>query len=113
MLNSESDLWESYWKCYYGDIPDESRTTMKTISFPGFQNMQMALKIIATMLVTSSACERSFSAMSRLKNYTRSTMTNDRLNGLALVHIHRNIIPSIANVLNRYGNSGNRNLKFV
>ena len=101
MLDSGSDLWESYWKRYNGDIPDESRTAMKTISFPGFQNIQMALKILATIPVTSCSCERSFSAMSRLKNYTRSTMTDDRLNGLALMHIHRDIIPSIDNVLDR------------
>ena len=46
MLDSEIDFWESYWKCYTGDIPDEARTTMKRISFPGFQNIQMALKIL-------------------------------------------------------------------
>ena len=113
ILDSEIDLWESYWKCYNGDIPDEIRTTIKTVSFPGFQNIQMALKILATMPVTSCSSERSFSAMCRLKNYTRSTMINDRLNGLALLHIHRDIIPSIDDVLDRYGNSGNRRLKFV
>ena len=40
-------------------------------------------------------------------------MTNDRLNGLALMHIHRDIIPGIDDLLDRYGNSGNRQLKFV
>ena len=106
-------MWESYWNCYIGNIPDEIRTTVKTISFPGFQNIQMALKILATMPVTSCSRERSFSAMSQLKNYTRSTMTNDRLNGLTLMHILSDIIPSIDDVLDRYGNSGNRQLKFV
>ena len=52
MLDSETDLWESYLKCYNGDIPDEIEKTMRTISFPGFQNIQMAFKILATMLVT-------------------------------------------------------------
>ena len=113
MLDSEIDFWESYWKCCIGDIPDEITTAMKAISFPRFKNIQMALKILATMPVTSCSCEKSFSAMRRLKNYTRSTMTNDRLNGLALMHIHRDIIPSIDDVLDRYGNSGNRRLKFV
>ena len=77
MLDSEINLWRSYWKCYNGDIPDEMRTTMKTISFPGFKNIQMAIKILATMPVTSCSCEKSFSAIRRLKNYTRSTMTKD------------------------------------
>ena len=73
----------------------------------------MALKILATIAVTSCPCEGSFSAMRRLKNYTRSPMTNDRLNDLALMHIHRDVIPSIDDVLDRYGNSGNWRLKFV
>ena len=60
MLDSEIDLWKSYWKWYNGDIPDEIRTTTKTISFPRFQNIQMTLKIFATMPVTSCSCERSF-----------------------------------------------------
>ena len=113
MLDSEIDFWESYWKCCIGDIPYEITSAMKAISFPRFKNIQMALKLLTTMPVTSCSCERSFSAMRRLKNYTRSTMTNDRLNGLALMHIHRDIIPSIDDVLDRYGNSGNRRLKFV
>ena len=58
ILDSEIDLWESYCKCYNGDIPEEIRTTIKAISFPGFQNIQMALKILATMPVTSCSCER-------------------------------------------------------
>ena len=86
---------------------------MKTISFPGFKIIQMALKILATISVTSWSCGRSFTAMHRLKNYIRPTMTNNRLNGLALMHIHRDITPSIDDVLDRYGNSGNRRLKFV
>ncbi|KAJ8879046.1 hypothetical protein PR048_019652 [Dryococelus australis] len=34
---------------------------------------------------------RSFSTLRRLKTYLRSTMTEDRLNGLALLHIHQDI----------------------
>ena len=101
MLNSEIDLWESYWKCYNGAIPDEIRTTVKTSSFPRFQNIQMALKILATMPVTSCSCERTLSAMCRLKDYITSTMNNDGLNGLELMHIHRYIILSIYDVLDR------------
>ena len=67
MLNSEIDLLESYWKCYIRDVLDEIRTTKKSISFLGFQNIQMALKILATMPVTSCLCERSFPTMCRLK----------------------------------------------
>ena len=86
---------------------------MKAISFPRFQNIQMALKILATMPVTSYSCKGHSWQCVKLKNYTTSTITNDRLNGLALMHIHRDIIPGIDDLLDRYGNSGNRQLKFI
>ena len=47
------------------------------------------LCIMLTMPVTSATAERSFSVLRRLKTYVRSTMNNDRLSSLALMHIHR------------------------
>ena len=40
-------------------------------------------------------------------------MNNDRLNGLLLIYIHRDTIPSTNDVLDRNGNSRNRRLKFI
>ena len=37
----------------------------------------------------SVSCERSFSALRRLKLWTRSSMTEERLSGLAMMLIHR------------------------
>ena len=44
------------------------------------------------MPVTSCECERSFSGLKRLKPYTRRTMVAERLNGLALLHVLKDII---------------------
>jgi hypothetical protein len=41
------------------------------------------------MPVANTTAERSFSVPRCLKNYVRSTMKNDRLSSLGLVHIHR------------------------
>jgi hypothetical protein len=41
------------------------------------------------MPIASATAERSFSLQRCLKNYARSTMKNDRLSSLGLVHIHR------------------------
>jgi len=38
-----------------------------------------------------SSSERSFSALKFIKNYLRSTMTDERLNGLALLFVHPDI----------------------
>jgi hypothetical protein len=40
---------------------------------------------------STATAERSFSTLRRLKNYLRSTMGEERLNGLALANIHKDI----------------------
>ncbi|KAL4131519.1 hypothetical protein QTP88_008814 [Uroleucon formosanum] len=48
------------------------------------------LKIILTVPVSFCTAERSFSALRRLKTFLRSTMTQNRLNDIALLHVYRN-----------------------
>ena len=79
--------------------------------FSGFQNIKVALRITGTLPVTSCECERSFSALRRLKTYTRSTMVAERLNGLALLHVHKDIIVNIDKVIDLYAMK-NQRLKF-
>ena len=47
------------------------------------------LKLILVMPATNAISERSASALRRLKNYLRSTMTQARLNNLMVMHIHK------------------------
>ena len=47
------------------------------------------LKLILVMPATNAVSERSFSAMKRVKNYLRSTMTQQRLNHLMIMHVHK------------------------
>jgi len=54
-----------------------------------FPNVRAVLKIFATLPVTTCSAERSFSVLRLIKSYLRSTMDNDRLNGLALLSVHR------------------------
>ncbi|XP_065664449.1 52 kDa repressor of the inhibitor of the protein kinase-like [Hydra vulgaris] len=100
-LNGELVLWEKYWESFSGTIPDNISLTLKMISFPGFENIKIASRILGTLPVTSCECEMSFSVMRRLKDYMRTTMSEDRLNGLALMYIHQEIIPCIGNISKR------------
>ena len=49
------------------------------------------------MPATNATSERSFSALSRVKNYLRSTMTQQRLkiNNLMVLHLHKDITDQI------------------
>jgi len=63
------------------------------------------LKIILTVPVSSCTAERSFSALRRLKTFLRSTMTQNRLNDIALLHVHRNEDIDIEQIANSFINS--------
>ena len=47
------------------------------------------LRIFLTVPMASATAERSFSALRRLKNYLRTTMSQKRLNHLILLHTHK------------------------
>ena len=52
-------------------------------------NILRLMQIFITMPVNTCSVERSFSALKRLKTASRSTMLEPRLNGLALMIIHK------------------------
>lgn len=80
---------------------------------PGrFPNVRKLLRIAATMPLTSCSAERCFSAMKILKSRLRSTMDDERLNGLALIYIHKDKDISLERVINNFALS-NRKLDFV
>ena len=49
------------------------------------------LKLILVMPASNAISERSFSALRRTKTYLCSTMGQERLNNLMLLHIHKDI----------------------
>ena len=52
-------------------------------------NIEVLLKLALTILITSYECERSFSQLKLIKTLRRSTMTSERLGGLALLKLNR------------------------
>ena len=47
------------------------------------------LKLFLTIPVTTASSERTFSVTRRLKNFLRSSMTQERLNHVLLLHCHK------------------------
>ena len=54
-----------------------------------FQNIFTLIKIAMTFPLTSNIDERSFSQMRIIKNYLRSTMSDNRLSNLAVIKINK------------------------
>ena len=67
---------------------------LKDIS-PGQRTLLSEVCTIASLLLvlpaTNAVSERSFSSLRRLKSYLRSTMTQERLNSLMTLHVHKEL----------------------
>jgi hypothetical protein len=61
------------------------------------------LQIFATFPVTTATDERSFSMLKYLENYHRSTMAEDRLNGLVHLYINRDVELEYGKVIEEFG----------
>ena len=101
-LESELDPCEEHWSQSKTCLNDSVGTTLKFINFPCFPIIKTALRILGTLPVTSCPCERSFSALRKLKMYSRSTMCNERLRALALLYIHVEIDPDPQSILEKF-----------
>ena len=107
-LLGELKLWEVYWVNFKNELPSNITETLKAINFPGYENIKICLKLLATLPLTSCECERTFSSIRRLKDYKRSTMVEDRLNGLALMNFHTELPVDVEKVNNKFAINNSR-----
>jgi hypothetical protein len=79
-------------------LPD-SMTAMEIFEYVReadcYPNTSIAYRILFTVPVTVVSAERSFSKLKLLKNYLRSKMTQERLNGLAILCIENILLDEI------------------
>ena len=92
VLEAELDLWEIYWLESKDCLPDNISSTLKRIPFNGFNSIKVCLRILGT--------------------YARSTMASERLNGIALMHVHQEIVHDIEKVIDLFSTK-NRRLTFT
>ena len=101
-INTELNMWEEYCKNMDTTPYTDLSALLPTIDKLSFPNIYAALAILGTVPVTTCSCERSISVLPRLKTYLRSTMKNDRLNGLALLNIHREIELNVEEIIDKF-----------
>lgn len=62
-------------------------TYINSMGAESYKSLATALQILLTIPVSVASCERSFSKLKLIKNYLRSTMTENRLTNLAVLSI--------------------------
>ena len=109
------DIWKTYWRKYVGVFPDRISSVLRLckemeLTFP---NIYCSLKILGTIPVTTCECERSISSLRRLKTYLRSTMGEERLNGLAALHVHNNIPVDLEKIIDNFARKHSRRMTMI
>ena len=77
-------------------------------------DVEKLLRIYLAVPVRSATAEKTFSFLRRLKNYLRETMSQERLNNLLLLHIHkdRTDIPNMYKIAEEFAGANSRRRKF-
>ena len=99
------------------NFPDQQQKLTKLLlDTPArFESVRKLLQIALTLPVTSCEAERCFSVMKILKNRLRFTMVDERLNGFALMYIHKDIDIDPEAVIDNFARclSKKRKVKFL
>jgi hypothetical protein len=80
-------------------LPDGILSTMQIFEhvrdLDCYPNVSIAYRILFIVPLMVTSADRSFSKLKLLKNYLRSTMTQERLNGLAILCIEKKLLDEI------------------
>ncbi|GBN01562.1 repressor of the inhibitor of the protein kinase [Araneus ventricosus] len=113
VVQSEFMLWKEKWSQEKSEnLPKTAISSLEKCDKTFFPNIYIILKLLAVLPASVATVERSFSSLRRLKTYLKNTTSESRLNGLALLSIHRDIKIRDEEVLDKFA-SVPRNLDFV
>ncbi|WCJ37047.1 hAT family dimerization domain [Euphorbia peplus] len=115
----DADDFFSELKVLQSTLPNDLKSALEILEFVKradcFPNVSIALRILLTMPVTVASAERSFSKLKLLKNYLRSSMSQERLNGLATLCIERHMLEhiDIDTMISDFASKNARRRRFV
>ncbi|XP_066917209.1 52 kDa repressor of the inhibitor of the protein kinase-like [Clytia hemisphaerica] len=107
-LYAQLDTWEVKWKAFTGTLPNTTKELLDATDKYLFPTIHEALRILATIPVTTCSCERSISCLRRLKTWMRNKMTEERLNSLSVIMFNRHVRVRTDNVDKFFANDRQR-----
>lgn len=105
----------STWKVHMAEAEDDKRNLLAMCSFANnnrlfYPNIHSVLLLLLSLPVGSCSCERSFSALRRLKTWCRNSMSDERLDSLALGYINQERSFTPEEILQVWDRSGHRRI---
>ena len=113
-LQQELHMWKCKWKLVEKSrLPDTPSRSLEHANESMLPNIHILLRLICTLPLTSSKCEHSTSVLCRLKMYLCSTMGQERMIGLALMHIKYGMELNLDDIINIFAGQHQRRMLFA
>ena len=116
-VTSELHCWQMKWQQHlkehgWSSLPSSPAVALRhaTSMYP---NVKALISILCTLPVTSCSTERSFSSLKRIKTPFQASMTTQRLSGLTLLTVHRDIPIDIPEAIDEFARRHPRRLQMV
>ncbi|XP_056016898.1 uncharacterized protein LOC130053579 [Ostrea edulis] len=112
-LEKELRDWRRYCVNMIKESSDKLCNLLNPFNFVDgdvFPNVKILLHIGCVLPITTCEAERSFSGLRRIKSFMRSTMQEDRLTGLALMHLHHSLEIDQKEIVQSFIRQGKRRL---
>ncbi|XP_060966585.1 uncharacterized protein LOC115695425 [Cannabis sativa] len=100
-------------------LPKETKRSIDVLSYikevdSSYPNAWIAFRIFLSILVTVAHAEQSFSELTLIKSYFRSTMSQKRLSGLAMLSIEHDLVAKLdyVNLINTFASKNARRIIF-
>jgi len=113
ILAAEFELWKCKWEREPNIGPRNVLQLLKGTSQNIDPTIHFLLNILVTLPVSIACTEQSFLILKLIKSWLRTTMSEDRLNGLALLYLHRDVELNIDTVIDIYANTRKHRLEFI
>lgn len=115
-LKAEMKIWTAKWKREKENgvnLPSHAVECLEFCTPEIFPSIRTMLLILSSLPVSTSSAERSFSTLSLIKTWLRNRCGQNRLTGLALLYVHRDIKIDRERVVDRYIEKGGKRRKFM
>ena len=102
-FNDEVIRWKRRWTVSEVSArPDTIAKALRKCDDETYPNLSVLLKIAGTVAVTSCECERSGSVLKRLNTYQLASVGQERMSGLAFIHISHDKNIDVTRVLQTF-----------